>query len=338
MGYERRVRVGVLLWVAAAMMPSSVVGNGNPMALVPEITGPFRVQLRMMLNDYNEPFHAIFHWTDEDPILENSILLAYGASGIKLGIKDGASGLSQQCTSSSKPMSTGDTVYDVRFEADGTFLRIFVDGLLVVACASTVVPSNVERTHYLAESPDIPRLLGAVTGVMVVNRLDNPPAHPRDLYKFMNFPTQILKLPTRMVASAYVRFDDIQRTWQRWFDFSVDEFDYGITCVKPRDTTRMRCVVYYGDGNGNTVLETDETVPGVVENQWAFWEFEIAVNGTFIIRKDGQVVDTRTDTGGQPPGIFRPHSFFGGSIFQSAPNQNLQGVVLGFRLDVEDNS
>lgn len=328
------IQSGVLVW-AAAMLPAPASGNGNPMSMVPEITGPFRVQLKLSLNAEVDPYHAIFHWTDEDAANENSIYFAYGTAGFKFEIADAANGYALCDTPSPNLPIVYNNLYDVRFEADGTNMKITVDNDVAVTCASTVVPSNVARTHYLAESPTAtnPRLLGAVSGVMVVNTLDSP--HPRDMYKFMNLPTQMLRTPTKIVASAYVRFDNVERNWQRWFDLSAGQFDHGITCVKPGLTLRMRCVVYDAPG-GTTVHEP--TINVVVEKEWAFWEFEIAENGDFIIRKDGAVVDTKTDTNGHPPGKFRPHSFFGGSIFTNAPNENFQGVILGFRIDVEDGS
>ena len=333
------VITGILLWVAA-MMPSPVDGIGNPMAMVPEITGPFRVQLKLSLNAITDPHHAIFHWTDEDPVSESSIYFAYGTAGFKLEIVDAANGSVDCTTPTPELMIFFNNVYDVRFEADGTNMKITVDGSVAVTCASAVVPSNVARTHYLAESPPAaanPRLFGAVAGVMVVNTLDSPPAHPRELYRFMNFPTQILRPPTKIVASAYVRIDDVTRRWQRWFDISDGRANHGITCSKAALSQRMRCVVFDTPAG---LVELEPNVDVVFDREWAFWEFEIAANGEAIIRKDGAVVGTETTPNGLPAGVFRPHSFFGGTIFvpPMGGNENFQGVILGFRLDVEDNS
>ena len=309
--------------------------TGNPLPLVPEISGPFRVMMRF--NEISSPYHAIFHWTDQGAsATPSSILFAYGTDGFGFWIDDAKNG-NVECLDPDLPMIASNDVYKVDFSADGVALRVSVDGVEVVNCPSSVVPSSVSRVHFLAKSPGSTTtctsgtadMLGAILGIMVVNTND-PPPHPRDLYRFWSFPSQVVRQPARLAASAYARFDSLgPRIWQRIFDFANGAARDNILCTQRAGSTDMCCRVFHGETGVVSTLDVPDII---VQNEWAFWHFEIDENATFTIHKDNQLAGTQTNTLGSPNGIFRTESHIGRSNFPS--HENLQGVILGFRLDV----
>ena len=327
------------LWIAVfAPTVQGINPPGNPMALVPEITGPFEVKLRVRLNDIPDPHHALFHWTDKHPATPSSILLTYGTLGFSLRIQDAVNG-NDSCSNNVMPMTEGHGLHEVTFSADGASWKVLVNGTVAATCTSSIIPSHVSRMHFLGESPDsaATTLLGGILGIMVVNSLDIPPAHPRDLYRFWNIPSQTVTMPARLVAGAYMRFDSLAaRSWQRMFDFSngasaltaIPAIDNNVICTQRNNTATFRCIVYYSAGGNASLVEADDVI---VENEWAYWEFEIDEDGDFVIRKDHVELERVAGTKGHPNGVFRRNMHFGRSTFIG--HDNLQGVMLGFRLD-----
>ena len=310
--------------------------TGDPLPLIPEISGPFRVRVMMRFNEISSPYHAIFHWTDQGAsATPSSILFAYGTDGFGFWIDDPTNG-NVECLDPDQPMIASDDVYRVDFLADGVALRVAVDGVEVANCPSSVVPSPVSRVHYLANSPNstttpgIANMLGAILGIIVVNTND-PPPHPIEMYKFWSFQSQAMAQPTRLAAGAYARFDSLSsRVWQRIFDFANGATRDNIIGTQLGNSNTMRFRVFHGELTG---VSSTLNVPDIlVQNEWAFWHFEIDENATFTIHKDNQLVGNLTNSMGFPNGLFRTECHIGRSNFPS--HQNLHGVILGFRLDV----
>lgn len=315
---------------------------GDPMPNVPEIAGSFRVEVQVRPIDITHPYHAIFHWTDNQAT-PNSILFGYGTSGFRLWIEDAATSASYDCIITSSVLVL-EQLHRVKVTVDASGYRVTVDNTVAGNCApSTIVlPSNIARQHYLGESsytatdPDIEDFVGTIVGIMVVSD-NNPSEHPRDKFKFWNIGSQILQ-STGFVASWYSRYDNIldDRKFQRVFDFSNGHRSDNIECSQIQNREDIRCRVWVTDPVDGPIIVTAVTATGVLlENEWAFWHFHVMNNGTGLLEKDGVEV-ARIETGaGVPTGLFRSMNRFGQSTSTDPLHFILDGAVLGFRLDTE---
>ena len=299
---------------------------------LPEIRGAFAVILKARFNSFTpNRFDTIFEYSTPGNDNDSIWFAKFALDALTLRVT--VAGNVKQCTAITAVSL--DTAYTFQFEVDETnTARLYQDGVELRDCADMLVPRDVPRDHFLKSGQydqsffgNVLPMKGAILGLQVKN-LDGTPHNPIDTYSLWDFPCQTFDKP--FVASFYARFDDISDPaviFQRVFDFSNGQASNNIICGQNSNSEDLTCEVY-----SNAVKQVVTVPNGIVEGEFAFWHFGMEPNGTLWIEKDGVQVAQAVATF-QQIGVFRRQLLFGESAWPQ--DGNLDGVVLGFRLDMD---
>lgn len=302
---------------------------------LPEIKGAFRLAFDASFNeiDQSTTFHSIFHWTSAD--LEDSIYLGHrnrhsSSTGARTELQIKAGGVTTKCRAYTDLSVNVLYSFEVMLFTDGS-ATINIKDVASYSCQAgdMSVPSHTTRQHYLGNSPfDImggfQRMKGGISGIQLTEI--GTVTHPRDQFKFWNFPGQPYN--NGFVVSFYARFDDLSsgRQWQMIFDFGNGSPGDNIWCSQRHTDHRMRCDVYDGSGASNFVLTDAGTL---VEGEMDYWEFGVdVVGGRYWIQKNGSEIAAENNSV-LPRDIFRRGQKF---LHSHWSTDRLDGVVLGLRL------
>lgn len=307
--------------------------GANPPAepQLPEIQVPFQVELMVRFRYQPNGDGALFHWTDNANT--SSIFFSHGKEPYFTQLLLANATHSVSCRTSSYTMSSAtESPYSLLFSVDDTNeMRIYQDGTLIKQCTGIELPDVTRENHWLRESPFYEELNANVTqgetailGIRIQNGLGI--LDPRTTYDFWNFPGQ--PFASASVSSFYARFDNVDaRDWQRAFDFGNGAI-HTIFCGNYLRTTTITCGMK--ENVEASVSKRIEVANGIVEGEFAFWQYGLETNGTMWIKKNGVLVGTAQHSY-TLQNEFRQDLKFGMSNY---PNPGyLTGVVLGFRLD-----
>lgn len=319
-------------------------GNLSGSPTLPEIEGPFEVQIKVRFNDNStDRYHALFEYSTPSTSHDDSVWFGQytgptNPDTVFLDIRVNAA--RYICFSSSAAPIVQEQDYEYKFGVDSANVaRIYRDGSLLRTCTGIPPPLNVTREHHLGKGPLTDAfsvsdpLNGAITGLRVTNI--GAMAHPRDALVFRNIPSQTFG--SGFVASFYARFNNHPTNstlygWQRIFDFGNGEQDNNILCGQYNMENDMVCEVYDGTSRYDV-----RAVGSLIADEFAFWHFSaLRTGGTlwdFTIEKNGVEVANAQHTFSFNSGIFRRLLKFGTSNWAAGQHSDLNGVVLGFRMD-----
>ena len=296
----------------------------SPEPNIPDITGPFFVEITAVVFDLSQSWQRFFDFSFVDSNGDSSnhiALLRIGDSNdVAFQYQDDNDNNNWLAVDDVLTTDTIDT-WRVGVDASGT-MSVFKDGVFLDDRTATpptgaLIRSGKALGHSSGGSSN--QLGGTILGLKVQNLSD--PVLP--IYRqLLNLPAQTFR--GSFVASAYARFDDTSRSSQRIFEFSElgsndNEISFG------------------QDGTGNgVVLEVKQNGSimrcgagsAIVEDEMAFWAVEMSVSN-WRISKNGSVL-VACFSKPAPASVYRRQLNFGES---SSGFDRLDGVVLGFRLD-----
>lgn len=305
---------------------------------LPAIEGFFEVEIKVRFtNPTGAMYQNLFEYNTADD--KNNIFFGQvfdntagniGPVGDAVQLLSIVDGDQKRCIASNS--ANVNQVYKYTFSIDETeTATIRQDGNLLVSCPGFQAPLNVPRNHFIGRGTfdvrfnDVERTRGAILGLRVTN-LPNV-QHPREAHALQNFPGQTFD--SLFVASFYARFDDTSRFGQRVFDFGNGQADNNILCGQFIATKDMVCAVYR-----NALVFLVIARDAIIQNEYAFWHFGAELVGggdwNLYIEKDGSRMAEQAFTINLP-NVFRKRLRFGESNFSF--DSDLEGVVLGFRLD-----
>ena len=171
-------------------------------------------------------------------------------------------------------------------------------------------------------------LEGAILGLQVINHSSSQDYRTMEL---LNLQTQIFDHP--FVASAYARFDDMARSYQRIFDIGNGPGDGNIILSQNANTNHMSLVVFTDFG-----VYHCPAYNAIVEGEMALWRAQVTASGIFRIEKNGVLLAECSSPGVSYIGdaVFRSNFHIGGSHWSE--DDKLQGLILGLRIDLDDSS
>lgn len=337
-------RCSVTALIAAILLRSAVghdlgvhrLSGENPSGdpILHEIEGAFEVELPVRFNIIGNPgsFFTLFEYSspaNDDNTIWFGQEFSSDPNFRRSFLRVKVNGVVKDCAGPSNVL-LDDSVYTFQFGVDAANIAsVHQGGTKLFECPSFIPPINTARNHFLGEGTydslysGVFSLDGAILGIRVTNLGQNQ--HPRDAYKFRNFPGQSFGSP--LVASFYARFDSIilSRPFQRVFDFGNGAGVDNILCGQYLIFPDMMCEVHQGEITHRIIAFN-----AIVEGVFAFWHFGVDADGTYWIEKDGVRV-SQPFSGILPVPVFRKDLRFGKSNFVG--DANLDGVVLGLRLD-----
>jgi hypothetical protein len=203
--------------------------------------------------------------------------------------------------------------------------------LLLSKAIAALPPPNITRSlKKIGESNwsgDKP-LAGVVLGLKVINLNDNPlTVDPFTEMSLLNLPGQIYGA---FIASFYLRLDNLSISNQRIFDFNNGSSTEVVMLTV--SGSKMKLEVR-SSGIAN---KSCEFTHGAALNEMNFWHVGIDGLGQPVIRKGTTTFGIMCNLI-VPPTVFRRYMEFGSSAWD-ATSKPLDGVILGFRVDLYQGS
>lgn len=338
------VLVLILVCCSSVQGQEPVAGRGLqscvPPALdLPEITGAFRLVFDASFNEMenSKSFYSLFHWNSADG--QDSIYVGHrnriGTSfphEARTELQVRTNGALGKCRARTDLAANVLYRFEVTLYADGSG-NITIKDVASWDCPAgeiTAPRNNIAKQHYLGNSPldsqgGFRRMKGGISGIQLT--MLGTGTHPRDQYKFYNFPGQPYN--DGFVVNFYARFDNLYSGLQEQtiFDFGNGSPSNNILCAQYLTTDRLACAVYDGSGVAHGLVTDAGTL---IEGEMDSWEFGVDVGtGRFWIQKNGSEIKT-VNQAVVLDNVFRSGQKFLHSHW-AAPDR-LDGVVLGLRL------
>ena len=293
---------------------------------IPNITGPFFVEISAVVLDLSQSWQRFFDFSYEDSNGDSShhiALLRHSDSNtVVFQYQDDND--DEEWIAVDEVLTT-DTVDTWRVGVDAAGIVEFSKNGMSLASGTANPPTGalIRSDKALGHSSggSSNQLGGTILGLKVQNLSD--PVLP--IYRqLLNLPSQAFR--GSFVASAYARFDDISRSSQRIFEFS--ELGSNDNQISFGQEGTGNGVVLEVKHSGSMPIDDCRASNAIVEDEMAHWAVEVTPT-RWRIAKNGSV---KVACFGKqtPASVYRGQLNFGES---SSGFDRLDGVVLGFRLD-----
>lgn len=223
---------------------------------------------------------------------------------------------------------TTDT-WEASFDANGR-MSVKKNGIELASKNTGVTPlgAHTRSNKLLGRSnwPADTNLEGAILGLQVINHSESQDFRSM---KLLNLQTQIFDHP--FVVSAYARFDDLSRSYQRIFDVGNGAGNGNIILSQYSDSNAMSLSITTSQASYRC-----SAFNAIVQGEMALWRAQVTASGIFRIEKNGVLLAQCTFSAGAGEPIFRSNFFIGDSNW--SVHDQIQGLILGLRIDPDDSS